>query len=287
MINLIAFDLDDTALMPDGKPSPAGLQAIEDALDRGILVASVSGRNVDRSTEPFQDVLPLFNRLYIVANNGSIILSPVEDGRRRLLFEQRLPAEVLPDLLDYIETHGLNCTYNRLHVTPDGIEEGILTNQHTPAIDAIIAQNGAKIEIEPALLRQLRDGRLPPPPKMLILPGLDRREVVYQEMCARYDTRLYLVKTSPDRIEVMHPEVNKKAGVESIACLHGFSLAEVMAIGDGDNDLPMLVAAGLGVVMGNSNEAVKHEGVTRGLRLAPPCADDGFAWAVREYALGV
>ena len=61
-IKLIAFDQDDTALLPDGKPSSEGLSAIEAALDHGLIVGSVSGRNIDRSTEPFRDARYLTRR---------------------------------------------------------------------------------------------------------------------------------------------------------------------------------------------------------------------------------
>lgn len=285
MIKLIAFDQDDTALMPDGKPSPAGLGAIEDALDRGIVVASVSGRNIDRSTEPFREALPLFERLYVIANNGSIILSPAENGRRRLLFEQRLPPETLLDILEYIETNGLNFVYSWLRAEPEGVRDSVIANRHSESIERIIDQNGAQIQIDPGIVRLLRDGAYPSPPKLLILPGIDRREAVFEDLRAKYDSRLYLVKTSPDRIEVMHPEVNKKAGVEFIARRHGFSLRDVMAVGDGENDLPMLFSAGLGVIMGNAAEPVRREAASRGLVIGPPNDADGFARAVRRFAL--
>ena len=286
MIKLIAFDQDDTALMPDGKPSAAGIRAIEDALDQGIIVASVSGRNIDRSSEPFKHVQPVFDRLYIIANNGSIIVSPVENGRRELLFEQRIPEDTQMDLLACIEMHGYNFVYSWLRMTPEGVKDSVITDRHTPSINAITSQSGAQMVIEASLLQQLRDGVYPPPPKMLILPGLERREAVFKGLKARFDSRLYLVKTSPDRIEIMHPDVNKKEGIEYIARRSGFSLDDVMAVGDGENDLPMLFNAGLGVVMGNAAESVRTEGKARGLVIAPPHDKDGFAWAVRRYALG-
>ena len=58
-----------------------------------------------------------------------------------------------------------------------------------------------------------------------------------------------------------------------------------MAIGDGENDLPMLFNAGLGVIMGDATESVRKEGEARGLVIGPPHHEDGFAWAVRRFAL--
>ena len=161
----------------------------------------------------------------------------------------------------------------------------MITNQYTPSIASIEEQSRAAVDRDDNLMARLRQGDYPPPPKMLILPGLDRREAVLAELKARFDSRLYLVKTNPDRIEAMHAGVNKKVAVEFIAREHGISMDHVMAVGDGDNDLPMLFNAGLGVIMENAQDAVKEAGRSRGLVIAPANHENGFAWAVRRFAL--
>ena len=284
-IKLIAFDQDDTALLPDGKPSSEGLSAIEAALDHGLIVGSVSGRNIDRSTEPFRDARYLFDRLYLIANNGGIILGPVRQGQRPLLFEQRMPRDTFLDLLDFIEDNDLNFVYSWLRMTENGPLDSVITNQYTPSIASIEEQSRAAVDRDDNLMARLRQGDYPPPPKMLVLPGLERREAVLTELKARFDSRLYLVKTNPDRIEAMHAGVNKKVAVEFVAREHGISMDHVMAVGDGDNDLPMLFNAGLGVIMENARDAVKEAGRSRGLVIAPANHENGFAWAVRRYAL--
>ena len=284
-IKLIAFDQDDTALLPDGKPSSEGLSAIEAALDHGLVVSSVSGRNIDRSTEPFRDARYLFDRLYLIANNGGIILGPVRQGQRPLLFEQRMPRDTFLDLLDFIEDNDLNFVYSWLRITENGPLDSVITNQYTPSIASIEEQSRAAVDRDDNLMARLRQGDYPPPPKMLVLPGLERREAVLTELKARFDSRLYLVKTNPDRIEAMHAGVNKKVAVEFVAREHGISMDHVMAVGDGDNDLPMLFNAGLGVIMENAQDAVKEAGRSRGLVIAPANHENGFAWAVRRFAL--
>jgi Cof subfamily protein (haloacid dehalogenase superfamily) len=285
-IKLIAFDQDDTALLPDGTASLEGIHAIEEALDKGLIVSSVSGRNIDRSSETFRHVQPLLDRLYIIANNGSIILGPAEDGRRDLLFEQRIPDPTFQELLDYLEAHQFNFVYSWLRMTDEGARDSVISNRHTASIDAINAQGSTQVAVDHDLTGQLRAQAYPPPPKMLVLPGLEQREQVFTSLKAAFGDRLYLVKTNPDRIEIMHPDVNKKTGIEFIAQRHGFSLDQVMAVGDGENDLPMLYNAGLGVLMGNAAENVREAGKTHGLVVAPPNHEHGFAWAIRRFALG-
>ena len=284
-IKLIAFDQDDTALLPDGKPSSEGLSAIEAALARGLIVSSVSGRNIDRSSEPFRDARSMFDRLYLIANNGGIILGPVHQGQRPLLFEQRMPRDTFLDLLDFIEENDFNFVYSWLRMTENGPLDSVITNEYTPSVASIEEQSRAAVDRDDNLLARLRQGDYPSPPKMLILPGMARREEVLAELKARFDFRLYLVKTNPDRIEAMHADVNKKVAVEFIASEHGISMDNVMAVGDGDNDLPMLFNAGLGVIMDNAQDEVKEAGRSRGLVIAPANHENGFAWAVRRFAL--
>jgi len=285
MIKFIAFDQDDTALRSDGKPSSEGVSAIQEALDQDIVVASVSGRNIDRSCEPFLHVPEVFDRLYIIANNGSIIVGPSDGGRRELLFEQRIPQRTLMRVLDYLEIQGHNFVYSWLRSTSDGAKDSVIANTKTPSIEAIIEQNGAHIAIDVDLMSRLRMGEYPPPPKLLVLPGLENRAAVFQDMKRVFGDDLYLVKTSPDRIEAMHPAVNKKEGIARLIGRYGFSLDDVMAIGDGENDLPMLFNSGLGVVMGNAEESVRREAERRGLVIAPTHDEDGFAWAIRTHGL--
>ena len=52
-------------------------------------------------------------------------------------------------------------------------------------------------------------------------------------------------------------EKTKGKALEKLAYHLGFSLAEVVAVGDGSNDISLLSTAGLGIAMGNAHEEVK------------------------------
>lgn len=51
--------------------------------------------------------------------------------------------------------------------------------------------------------------------------------------------------------------VDKSVGIDEMCNYYGFDRSEVMAFGDGGNDIPMLRAAGIGVAMGSASEKVK------------------------------
>ncbi len=98
---------------------------------------------------------------------------------------------------------------------------------------------------------------------------------------AEFGARIEVTKSHPQFLEIVSPGVSKAAAVKILAEKFGVDKSEVMAIGDSDNDLPMLKAAGKSIAMGNGTAEVKNscDFVTA------DCADDGFAAAVDEYVL--
>lgn len=61
----------------------------------------------------------------------------------------------------------------------------------------------------------------------------------------------------PKGIDIIPKDGGKGAGVRAMMERYGFARDEVMAFGDGENDVSMLAEAGISVAMGNSEEKVK------------------------------
>ena len=75
--------------------------------------------------------------------------------------------------------------------------------------------------------------------------------------------------------------VHKGSALKLVAEHHGVDVADTVAFGDGDNDRPMIAAAGTGVAMGNASDALKAlaDIVTDTL------ADDGIFNGFKRLAL--
>ncbi|MBE5786523.1 MAG: HAD-IIB family hydrolase, partial [Clostridiales bacterium] len=90
-----------------------------------------------------------------------------------------------------------------------------------------------------------------------------------------------LTQSGENNIEVMPIGVDKGTGVRDMARMLGISMDQVMTLGDQENDIPMLMAAGYGVAMGNASDATK--------KVARYQTEDldhgGFAKAIRRWAL--
>ncbi|HIZ46461.1 MAG TPA: Cof-type HAD-IIB family hydrolase [Candidatus Olsenella pullistercoris] len=68
---------------------------------------------------------------------------------------------------------------------------------------------------------------------------------------------LELANSDSLTLEVSPAGVNKGVGLSGLADILGVPIEGTIAVGDSDNDLPMLRVAGLAVAMGNANERVR------------------------------
>jgi hypothetical protein len=84
-----------------------------------------------------------------------------------------------------------------------------------------------------------------------------------RSFCLHFDNSLHFTWTKtpayPDInfVNVLAPEVSKGKALAALAAHLGISLGEVMAAGDGTNDIPLLASAGLAIAMGNAPDEVK------------------------------
>ncbi|MSS72233.1 MAG: HAD-IIB family hydrolase [Candidatus Latescibacteria bacterium] len=286
MIKLVAFDLDGTVLNGLGVASAESLRVIREMQSAGISLSTMSGRNVTKSLAPFSGEPGLTDAMHCGAYNGALVVGPIEEGCRRILFEQRVPEETLSDLLTHIRERGYNFIYYACDPHPAlGVEERYISDRSSASTDSIVRQVGVEFAFDPGLLDRLRRGDLCPPPKVMILPGENRRDDVFREISDLFKGRLYAARTDMDRVELMHPHVNKRAALEHVASAHGIDIAETLAIGDGDNDLPMILGAGIGLIMQNAPDHVRACANDKRIHLVPAFEEEGFAKAMREYVL--
>jgi Cof subfamily protein (haloacid dehalogenase superfamily) len=81
--------------------------------------------------------------------------------------------------------------------------------------------------------------------------------------------------------EISPAGVHKGAALETVARHYGILLCDTIAVGDSDNDRRMLEKAGIGIAMGNADEALKAiAGYT-----TSSLEDDGIARAFQRYGL--
>ena len=98
---------------------------------------------------------------------------------------------------------------------------------------------------------------------------------------------LVLNRTSyPERdlaiLDILPAGCSKASAIADLAALRGCTMADVLAIGDNWNDLPMLQAAGSAILMGNAPEELRRMAATEGWTVGPTNNEDGVAVALES-----
>ncbi len=244
---LIALDIDGTILIPEAgngfsadEATPGVRAAIDRALDAGCHVVLASGRAplgmslVLRHLDMPRD---LSTKVLGVASNGAVTFSfPPLKVVSEVTFDAREAVhavlEHVPAAAVAVEEHGVGYRVNR-HF-PEGELDGemILT-----PIDELVASEVSRVII--------RD------------PDSTSEDfVTLAERLGLQGTNYFIGWTA--WLDLAPEGINKASGLAEVAEQLGVARENVLAIGDGRNDIEMLQWAGRGVAMGQAPDEVKE-----------------------------
>ncbi len=268
---LMAIDMDGTLLDSSKRVLPSSTEAIEEALDAGRQIAICSGRcpvMIEMDRDDFTRVR------YAICGSGSAIYDLHE---RRLLRETTLDHALLDLALEASEGEDYICeafSGPGFYFEPDMVER--MPDYYMGIYVPLYAKTGTPME---GFERRLREPSFPVQKFNLHFRTPEARSRVRERL---ESAPLELAYSDEASLELSPIGVNKGTGMLELAELLGIPREATIAIGDADNDLPMLRDAGLGVAMGNANENARAAA-------AVTVADNdhgGVAEAIRRFLLG-
>ncbi len=271
MFRLVAFDLDNTLIGPDLTLSPRVKEAIARAMAQGVVVTIATGRGPS-PTDQFAAALDLTAPL-ICFQGGIVYDYRAHDASRRILHETRLDPAVVPIIVRLAEERGWNLQFE----TPDMIYLPRVSNHPAELLQQLLrTANWKRVD------DFLTD--LPETPHKFILSVHDRaeRDALAAELRASFDRELAqitVVPSHPILVEGLPRGMSKAVGLAWLAEYLNISRAEVMAVGDNDNDAEMLSWAGLGLAMADGSPAA----LAAADETVPPVAEDGAAVALEKF----
>ncbi len=278
-IRLIAMDMDGTLLTridPETACMPAeSVAALRRAADLGVHLALASGRQPDDASFYAHDA---GLKMHIISLNGGMTLDapfgvPTACHFHTEQTARRLVALLRDTPLDVAVFGAWEVV--SLRERPDGWARRVLGTYYGRAGGRLTYRSGgAGLE---ALLPQVA--------KVVALADGEGQRQALEAAKARVLAEfpeLSVTASWWDNFEVNPPYVDKGAALRELAAHLHIPMTQVMAIGDADNDVPMLRAAGIGVAMGNANEAARAAADV----ITLPNAEHGVAAAVRAIVLG-
>lgn len=238
---MIAVDLDGTLLNDELDISPRTGQALRRAADKGILITIATGR-MYCSTLPFARKLGI--EAPIVTYQGALVKNTCSG---EVLVNLPLPSVLAQEVLKEGYTAGvhMNVYFNDLlyvdHITPVGREYAEMS----------------RVDIFPAgdLVDFVKDD----PTKILFIADPDLLDSMKEDFDRKFAGRIYITKSKPYYLEIMHPDATKGKALKTLAERFGIPAEEVMVFGDSYNDLDMFRFAGISIAMGNAPGKVKEK----------------------------
>lgn len=276
--DLVILDLDGTIInayrrQPISQTVHDTIAAVQAA---GVIVTIGTGRTLDYIRHSLHGNLELTHP--VLTTQGAVIGDPVTG---HVLAEIALPLQQAREIAAFVDAHHYPTAFyfndadghtqvyrNSLGATP--AEEELLHH--------LLGAPGVQVEAFSPLLAA---PNAHPPIKVIAfnhgIPGDLDLLPEYQRRFAP----LNITRTHEWLVETTAQGVDKGNGLRHLCDLLGIDIRRVMAIGDSDNDIPMLEAAGLGVAMGNAGAHVKAVADW----IAPTIDEEGAAVAMQRWIL--
>lgn len=273
-IRLVLVDLDGTLLQGVDTVTPRTAEAFRRLREAGVTPVIATGRLAYESDFA---VRAIGADGYLIAMNG---LNVYEDYRTgKLLSEAYMPEDAVSFILErllreqiFFQVYLGNrayCQADRAHLIDDcGMDEAHVaffsgTQQIVPDLCAFLREKGLRVN---KFFASVRDtAQLP-----FLRAALDAIPAVTT------------LASSPHFVEVLPEGADKQRAVRAVRERLGLLPAQVMVIGDSENDLGMFDEALTCVAMGNACPALK----AKANYIAPTNAEDGVAWAIETLVLG-
>ncbi len=262
-IRLLVSDIDGTIIGPDKQLAPSTLAAAERLREAGIMLCLASSRSV-RGMRMYLGPLGI-DTPAAGLNGGEIVAA---DGS--VLELQSLDAQAARLAVETLTTNRIECWLFTGH-------QWVIRD----AAGAFVPREQKAVQFEPTVVESFepfydRIGKIMG--ATTDYPLLERVEIELQAMLAG---EVSAHRSSPWYLDVTHPEANKGRAALRLAAILGVDPTELACIGDMDNDISMLQAAGLGVAMGNAPAQVAEAAHF----VTATNAENGWAQAVEELIL--
>jgi Cof subfamily protein (haloacid dehalogenase superfamily) len=236
----------------------AALAAVQAA---GVHVIVVTGR-MFRAVRPYLERVGLDDP--VICYQGAVVADPVSG---EFLRHVPMPRALALEAIDAVTEAGfhINCYVDDLlyvsEVTPEARAYADFQHLEIHAVGDLHAW----LQTDPTKLVAVGDPHA--------LDGLEA------ELKPRFQGRLFIAKSLPHFLEFAHPSVSKGAGLQFVAERLGFTPAETVACGDGENDRELLDWAGFRVAVANADRDI----LRRADLVVPPVAEEGVAALLEAY----
>lgn len=262
---ILALDIDGT--LADSKKRITGpvKRRLKGLYDRNIPVLLVSGRATEGIMPVAREIELCDNDGYILAFNGGKI---IHAGTKEVLYEKSVPHELVAPVCEFAKKHNLVIlTYKDGNIiSTDSDNQYVQLESRITGMPVVKTDDMLKdAPYSPSKFLMVEDGE--------ILAG--KTELMKKE----FEGKLNVFRSEPFFMEIVPLGIDKAESLGVLLDKLNLTKEELVACGDGRNDVTMIDYAGMGVAMANACDEVKA--VSNFVTLSND--EDGVAVAIDKF----
>jgi len=251
---ILALDIDGTLLGPGSVLAERTRRAVHAAGTAGWLVTLATGRRWG-STKPVADALGL--EAPLICFNGALVRDSVSG---EILHYNPLPTATVAPLIHALAARGLQPVIYEDFQAGERLLTGPIEHDSEPIgrwLENIDDEYGPVVE----RVSYEELAQTPGATRILIYDQAERASwvaTIADDLGLATRVLLYEIgRNNTLMAELLHPDGTKAVAIAALAARYGLTMAEVIAVGDGQNDVEMLAEAGIGVAMGQALPEVR------------------------------
>lgn len=272
VIKLVALDLDGTLLDSGKQVTARTREVLKECEKRGIQVVPATGRGRNAVAET---ILTLPGVRYGIFTNGSSVWDLQED---RELFADCIDWKTAQMTVGILRRYPI--IYD-MYINGGGVcERHFLDTLEDFGLSAYLCQFLRKTrKMVDDIIPYLEETHAPVQKMNLIFRDKETKHITRKAL--EQLPELLVTSSLPHNLELSAAGVTKGSGLRKLSEYLNVKPNETMACGDGENDLPMLRAAGIGICMENGAPFLKEQ--ADWITLSND--EDGVAAAIERWAL--
>ena len=242
---LIFLDLDDTLLSSDKSVTEENKRALRQALSSGHGIAVATGRSLRGGLRVMESLGLNRDGCFLLAFHGCLLY---DCGKKRRLLAETMEGSDAAELMGRLREYGIYAQAFDGH--------GIVTWQESPEL---LRYN--RVAEEPVrLARGLSVFQTRQYFKVMAIDFADHEKLErFRNVFApREEGRLGSFFSNPWYLEYCRAGCDKGRGLKTLTGMLGIPIADTVAVGDEQNDIPMILAAGVGAAMANGCEELRR-----------------------------
>lgn len=248
---LIALDMDGTLLTTDHHVSKGCRDAIRAAKEQGKYAVLSTGRNLDELKDNAPELIDV---PFYICESGALLY---DCRKKESLFHISIPEEIVKELLDIVEDYdAMPYLASNGETVVERCREGHMTYFNMGKYEEMLFRQGSVIL--DCSMKEYYEKTLCSVEKFNIFcASTDVREEIFAHLQS-LNLPVTMVYSEIASIEISPLGVSKAMGLKKL-CKHlEIPIEESIAVGDADNDMEILKAAGLSVAMENAAPYVKE-----------------------------